>query len=459
MNALLNKRAGMACTLCTALLLGACIQVDPEPDFDKARQWIEASTGRADAYDPSAEDLSAERLNQILGDGLSLDEALHLALNNNRELQAEFQEIGISHADWVQARLLSNPSLDLLLRFPSGGGRSMLEAILGVELLEFWRIPARKEAARQELEASVLRIAGSASRLVAETRNAYHGAVAANEELLAAQENAQLAERSLQSVQELHNAGAADAFDESQARGPWLAAELELRGARIASANAKRALAKKLSLRRNVDDLQLSDPLPLQIPATMDIEALVIKALAARLDLRAIEAAVRALDAHVRLEERKAWGDASAGPAIDRPANSGGKLLGPSLSLTLPIFDQNQAQVARAGFELQKMVKLYAAAQIAITQDVRSAAERVNAAANSLAFYDAEILPHAESALSLVQQSYSAGGSKLDALIEAQSQLLRTRSAHVSLRLEAAIALSELGRVLGAPVLAAEADK
>ena len=80
------------------------------------------------------------------------------SLVNNRDLQADFQEIGIAHADWVQSRLLSNPSLDFLLRFPTDGGLGMLEAIASMELLELWRIPVRSEAARKRLEATVLRM-------------------------------------------------------------------------------------------------------------------------------------------------------------------------------------------------------------------------------------------------------------------------------------------------------------
>ncbi len=106
---------GQALTLVLAI---SCAQVEPRADFDQARELVEESTGRDEVFDPYAPALTAEELEAILADGLSLDEALRLALVNNRDLQAEFQEIGVAHADWVQSRLLSNPSLDVLLRFP-----------------------------------------------------------------------------------------------------------------------------------------------------------------------------------------------------------------------------------------------------------------------------------------------------------------------------------------------------
>ena len=439
--------------LLSALLATSCVQVRPRPDFDTARSLIEESTGRQEVFDPYAAGLTEEELNAIVADGLSLDEALRVALTNNRDLQAEFQEIGIAHADWVQSRLLSNPSLDVLFWLPTGGGSNMLEAFLGVELLELWRIPVRSEAARQDLEATVLRIARRAGEHLAEARKAYYVAVATEELHQVAQENVKLIARSFEAVKNLHEAGAADAFDENLAQGPLLAAQLALRTARIEAANARRDLAKRLSIVRPVDSLVLIDPLPRPEEARVNPEALVEQAISSRLDLRAIATAIEALEARVRFDRRKAWGDAAAGPAFQNNGSSNGDdLAGPGLSLTLPIFDQNQAQVARAGFKLEQMVKLHEAAQVAVTQNVRSSADRLNSAAGNLAFYGDELLPHVERSLALAQDSYAAGRTTLLALLEVQRQLLDARRGHVTLRLEAAVASSELGRVVGKPL-------
>ncbi len=441
---------GLALTL---VLATSCVQVEPRPDFDKARDLVKASTGRREVYDPYEPALTEENLSAILADGLTLEEALRLALVNNRDLQAGFQEIGVAHADWVQSQLLSNPSLDLLLWFPTDGGSSMLEAVLGVELLELWRIPVRSEAARQSLEATVLRIARSAGEYLAEAREAYYVAVATEELHQVAQENVDLVARSFEVVKSLHEAGAADAFEENLAQGPLLAAQLALRTARIDAANAGRDLAKRLSIDRPVDDLVLIDPLPSPTEVEASPEALVEQALTSRLDLRAIATAIGALDARVRFERRKAWGDIAAGPAFQQKGGSrGSDIAGPALALTLPIFDQNQAQVARAGFELEQMIKLHESAQVAVAQNVRASADRVTTASRNLAFYREELLPQAERSLALARDSYAAGRTTLLALVEVQRQLLEARRGHVALKLEAAASSSDLERVVGAPL-------
>ncbi|MFT7667434.1 MAG: cobalt-zinc-cadmium efflux system outer membrane protein [Planctomycetota bacterium] len=434
------------------ILISSCAQVDPKPDYDKARQLIEASTGRSEVFDPYASTMDTEELDAIFIDGLTLDEALRLALLNNRDLQAEFQEIGIANADWIQSRLLTNPSLDLLLRSPANGGRAMLEAILSFELLELWRVPLRKESGRHQLEATVLRVARRAGELLAETREAYYAAVAAKELQLVTEENVELVTRSFSAIESLHAAGAADAFDESLARGPLLAAQLALQAAHIKSSNTRRDLAKKLSTTRPFDDLLLTDSLPLPTTTSIDADALVQEALASRLDLQAIEEAIRALDTKVRLEERKAWGDIAAGPSVERPTGSGSTLIGPSLSLTLPIFDQNQAQVARAGFKLQQMVMLHEAAKVAVTQDVRAGVVRMNTTSSSLDFYEKQLLPQTERSHALVEDSYAGGRASLLELLEVQRQVLEARRAHVNLRLEAAVSSSDLERLVGVPL-------
>jgi cobalt-zinc-cadmium efflux system outer membrane protein len=436
------------------LLATSCVQVQPEADYDRARSLFAESTGRQELFDPYAEAITQEELDGIVADGLSLDEALRIALLNNRELQAEFQDIGIAHADWVQSQLLSNPSLDALLRFPSGGGRGMLEASAGMELLELWRIPVRTESAKQNLETTVLRIARRAGERLAETRASYYSAVAAQELHKVAGDNEELAARSLAAVKALHEAGVADAFEESLAQGPLLAAQLAVRTTRIEAANARRELAGMLSFNRPVDTLELTDPLPEPMTTELNSEALVQQALLARLDLRAFHTAIEALNTQVLFERRKAWGDFGVGVSSERPAGSGDTQIGPAFSLTLPLFDQNQAQVARAMFELEQMLKLQEAAQVAIAQNVRSGVDRVNTASKSLAFFNEDLLPQAQRSLELAEDSFAAGRITLTALVEVQRQLLDARRGHVTLRLEAATSRSDLERVVGAPIWA-----
>ena len=99
----LSRCAAPGCACFLLLLAPACVQVRPEPDFEEARRLVQVSTGSSEVFDPYAPVLTDEQIGAILADGLSLEEAQRLAVLNNRELQAEFLEIGVAHADWVQS--------------------------------------------------------------------------------------------------------------------------------------------------------------------------------------------------------------------------------------------------------------------------------------------------------------------------------------------------------------------
>ena len=110
--------------LVTALFAG-CARVNPAPDFARADHLIQASTGLPTV---AASGVEEAEVRSALSDGLSLDEALRLALLNNRQLQSQFLTIGIAKADLTQAGLLTNPSLSLLFLLPVGGGQADIQA-------------------------------------------------------------------------------------------------------------------------------------------------------------------------------------------------------------------------------------------------------------------------------------------------------------------------------------------
>ena len=65
---------------------------------------------------------AAEKLGSLLNRKLTADDAVQIALLNNRELQAVYSDLGVAQADLVQAGLLNNPIFDAAVMFPTSGG-------------------------------------------------------------------------------------------------------------------------------------------------------------------------------------------------------------------------------------------------------------------------------------------------------------------------------------------------
>ncbi|MDP6989413.1 MAG: TolC family protein [Planctomycetota bacterium] len=437
-------------TVFTCLALAcACAQVRPEPDFERARELVLESTGLRAGFDPAVGVADEGVLAEILADGLSLAEAESLALAQHRGLRAAFWDIGVAHADWVSSRLPENPALSL--RLPLDGSSELLEGILAFELLDFWRIPTAAEGARAELDATVLRVARLAGEVLAETRSAYAAALAARARAEVAEEHLALAERLADAVADLAAAGSADALEVSLARGPALAAELDLSAARLAATDALRALARGLSLSAPAESLRLSDDPAAPAEPTLDLDAAVALAVERRLDLRALDKAVEAARARVEVEDASVLGTLGAGPVVER-RRRGGHDAAAELEADLPLFDRNQAGIARARFELARLEQVRAGAVADVAREVRGTLERARTASRAAGLAAERLLPEAERALDLARVSHASGRASLFVVLDAQQRRLEARRRSIEAHAEAAAAVASLELALGSPL-------
>ncbi|UCE58265.1 MAG: TolC family protein [Phycisphaerales bacterium] len=489
--------AKVTCPSLALLMVGVgCATVDPKPDYNRTRTLIEQSTGVAESYNPEEDGLTADELNAWLSNGLTLDEAVHIALLNNRKLQAVFLDIGMARADWVQSGLLSNPSLGIGVMFPEGGGRSNIQGNLAQNIVDLWQMPVKKRIAEHQVEGQVVRVARLAGELAAETKRAYYAAVAANDLLTIADENLALLGKSHDAIRAQREAGVASPLDENLQRGELLRAELDLRDARLDSVNAKRSLAGLLSLDLNTDELDLTDRLPESEEHAFDADSLIAIAREKRLDLKALEEAVGAGDAEIKLEYLRVFPEFSIGIAAERTEGRSqpgrdvaadfaraslrsGELtipdiqtrgerqaekdqdiefmIGPNLSVTLPFFDQNRAQIAKATYAQVQAVKSYEDLYLGVAQDIRMAVDQSKTLWGNVTFYRGELLPQADRNLEFTQAAYQAGTVGVLTLLESQRSLLDTRRGYVQVWATAATSLSDLERAVGLPLNDVEA--
>jgi len=94
-----TQRIAGAGVLAGAVVLAGCARVDPGPDYERARQYVERSTGAARLFDPRRRSEDAEIVRAALRDGLSADEAVQIALLNNPQLQAALCDVGVARAN------------------------------------------------------------------------------------------------------------------------------------------------------------------------------------------------------------------------------------------------------------------------------------------------------------------------------------------------------------------------
>ncbi|MSR75146.1 MAG: TolC family protein [Planctomycetes bacterium] len=447
MSSLLLFVLGVALAGCTTV-------VDPSHDFSAAQSLIHDTTGMTAAFDPEASVLSAVAIEQVLAEGLTLDETLSLALANNRRLHAGFFELGVGHADFVQAGLLKNPSLSLAFLLPSGGGRSRVGADLIESVAEVWQLRERKEVARLSQDQRILDLSRFAGELIGSTKAAYFEAVAARETHAVTEQNTTLARMLLAKIQRQVELGVATKTDADLARATLLSAELNDQRQSQAEGIAKQRLASLLSLDMDMRKVGLTDALP-GVDAMDGLDAeLVARCQQTRLDVRAATLALKSMDATVRLERSRTVPSAAIGITAERPESGSATsfLGGITGTIELPIFDQNHAQVRRAEYRRNALAKELEALSAEVAAQVRAALDRANAAKSVLLFVERDVLPQALVSATHAQRAYELGETTLLSLLGARQRVLLVEQEFLDAQLELARAQLELERSAGTPL-------
>jgi cobalt-zinc-cadmium efflux system outer membrane protein len=473
------------------VLLSGCATVDPHPDYERVGGLVQKTSGHPVGYRPGRDDQIESLIGEMLADGLSLDEAVRIALLNNPEVQGGFFDVGMARADVVQAGLWSNPTLGVSAQFPSGGGLANIEASLAQSIVELWQIPIRREVAERSLDQVVLRLARRIAEIARETKSSYHRAVAATKLHEIAGEHARIASELLDLARLRQEAGAGTAVDVNLAQGVVLEADLARQAARLEEADAMRVLAKLLGLTTDASTLVLRDELASE-PVDVSFDDAVTIAGDHRLDLEAGRQVVAGAEANLRLEWRRVFPAVEIGLGLERAErkSQGGRdiladtarasireraltapeieprssrdrdtdlIIGPSLSIELPLFDQNQAGIAKAAFAYERSRKELESLARGIVQDVRGAVDRTRTARAVVTLFQDELLPLAGRSLELSRASYQAGKSSFLSVLEAQRFLLATKRGQVAALRDLATSLVTLEGELGVPVSDIEA--
>ena len=481
-------RLARLCLGVTLLALPGCLRVEPAADYARTSALVRERIGEVDVFDPASEPMVEQRVTALLEGGLTVDEAVQVGLLANRTFQSLFAEIGASRADVVQSRLLTNPSLGFNAAFPEGGGRSELTLSFGQELVDLWQIPVRRRIAEQKLDQLVFDVARQGIDLVADIKSKCHRLLGLEQMETRVQENVALVKRSLNLADARFRAGEAGLLDLNMVKSNVLEAELELIGVRRDRRIAETDLARSLGLARWKSPWTLVPPSPLKAGDLPGDDGLVMLAMQQRFDAQAAARGIAAAEDELKRQwlnvfpsvmlgvegqrkERRAMpgrdiladtaresiraGALTAPDIMTRGERDQQRrqmidaLLGPTLTVRLPIYDQNQAQIAKADFTARKRRTEYEALLDQIAQEVQAAATTARAARDLVDFYDRQSLPQAAETLDAASRSYEAGEQNVLALINTQVSIIRLQREAIEARRDLAIALAELERTVG----------
>ncbi len=245
-----------------AALLAGCASFSP----DGGMSWVNgivAPALRQDAVKIGSDDEAADagaRVRQLLRSPLTAETAVGIALLNNKDLQAAYNELGIAEAVMVQASL--PPSPRFAVSDISTPVELDIEARIVADILALATLPARSEIAADRFRQAQLRAAEETLRAAAETRRSYYDAVAAQQIVAALGHAEAAAQTSAKLAKELGDTGAMNKLDLAREDAFHADVVTQLETARQRATSARERLIRSLGLLDEAATLKLPQSLP-----------------------------------------------------------------------------------------------------------------------------------------------------------------------------------------------------
>ncbi len=370
-------------------------------------------------------------------DGMTLDQAIERLLRDNPDLRMRAKELPKAQADIVSAGLRNNPFLfgDVSnVPYQAYSPQRPGEVSYGVTLIQPWDVNKKRlvrirvaQSARNVVEA----LYQDAVRVqIDNLYTAFLDVLAAREAVRQLQVGLEGMEAIAQETRkQFERGGIKTQADLDRVLVQRDSAFLAVQEAQSALRQAKQTLAVLLNLPpAEVDRLDLRGAiggLDLELP---DEERLVNLALQTRPDLHAYRLGVQRAQAEVQMAKADRWQDVfilytpwqlvDNSPLHAQNTNSWGL----SALVTLPVFNRNQGNIARAQITVSQVLTELQGREQQVIGEVRRAYQEYSTHRKTVQYYQDNILPRARHIHEDKLRQFKAGTESLLGLFEAQKE-------------------------------------
>jgi outer membrane protein TolC len=386
-------RARTATTLLAAALLAGCASFSADSGFGVVEQTAQQRLGKELQWSRSEADQTAidQRVAALLARPLTADDAVQLALLNNRGLQASLQELGIGEAERVQAGRLPNPgfSFSRLTR----DSEIELERVLHLNLVRLLVMPQIQQLEARRFAQTQGSVALTALTLAADTRKAHVNAVAAEETVRYRRQVMQAADASAELARRMAQVGNFNKLQQMREQGFYADAALNLAQAMQAQRATRERLTRLLGLWGEQAAFRLPERLSDLPPAPAEQPEIERSAMAQRLDVQGARLATEQTAKNLGLTRATRFVNVLELGVVSNSSNEVATQRGWELGFELPLFDWGDARVARA--EAVYMQAVHRAAETAVNarSEVREAYANYRSAYDIARHHRDEIVP------------------------------------------------------------------
>lgn len=381
-----------------------------------------------------------------INEELKLDTAIKKAINENPALNVIKERIKVSKAQLDGIAIFSNPEFES--EYISGiHGEQIVELTKSFEIGGQRR--HRKRIAEMNLDKVNLELTHESQELTKSVKLAFY-------ELMILQEKIKLAEEIVKHNQQMLN----------MARLQYETGDISVTQVSLANIQLQTAVRETKTLESNLQLAQLrlnglmgapldakpivSAVLPEKLSKGLELEGLKLHALANRADLMSRRINVQLTENTHRLAKSANLPDLTIGGSAERSLGHMG--YGVKLSLQLPIFDRNRAEIDAAKAQLQVDAADITYAEKQITSEVIAAYITLNATKKTLQFYEGDLLKLLNENLTLTRAAYELGEVQLLEVLLLQNEFVKARFAYLDVLESYHKSVAELESAIGTSI-------
>jgi outer membrane protein, heavy metal efflux system len=384
-----------------------------------------------------------------LQDGVTLEEAITVALWNNAAFQESLSGLSLSEAELIQANMLQNPQFWGV--FPTNSSPAgPLEFAIRFPLEALWLRPQKVAVAQRKLEQTVEGLIQNGLTLVRDVKVAFANLLLAEQRLGLTVKHVEILRHIAQITESRWQAGEISELDAGTSRINALQAEEQIHQLTHEMTLVREQFRGLIGL--GFEDASIVLQHSATLPTTQrSAEELLTDALATRPDLRATELELEAAGQRVGLARKEIFvltGIYRAKQTTTDPFNSR-----PGLQFTIPIFNQNQGGIALAEAGVEMAARRYVTIRDQIALEVRQAHTRWLQTESSVRNWRQRMLPAHRTATLQAQKALEAGDATALLPLAAQQNWIQARIREIELVAGQRQAIAELERAIGHSLL------
>jgi outer membrane protein TolC len=388
-----TRRLSLAGVTAIALLASGCAAVSRDRGFGDVSSLATARLGndarllRNEADERALAGLVADKLRAPL----QADDAVQIALLNNRALQSTYWNVGIAEADLVQAGRLQNPSFTF--QRTHQGAEVDIERSLTLNLVSMLTAPLAQRIEGRRFEQTRLLVAHQMLQHAAQTRRAYFDAVAAGQGVVYARQVNEAAEASAELTARMAQAGNSSQLDLARERAFQAEALAAVARAGKRAVAARETLTRLMGLWGVSAGYTLPDRLPDLPAAPLEIDDVERIAIRERLDIQAAKVAAAQTAASLGLTKATRLLNVLDLGYVRNSSAGQASAPGYAITLEIPLFDWGSARVAKSEAIYMQAVNKVAQAAVEARSEARQSYLDYRSAYDLAKHYRDQVIP------------------------------------------------------------------